>query len=103
MFGLYPNEPNYITFLLARDQFGITDGGVFTIGALTVDTVTPHLSYLSVSIHDLSGDVEPNHTDITNAPKLPIVTPDTWVTFMDGMQINGRTLRGDSLRYVYSS
>ena len=32
MFSLYPEEPNYITFLLTRDDAGTIDGGVFTIG-----------------------------------------------------------------------
>lgn len=33
IFNFYPDEPNFITFLLSRSNIGITQGGVMTIGA----------------------------------------------------------------------
>ena len=29
---MFPDDPNYMTFLLSRNTYGISDGGVFTIG-----------------------------------------------------------------------
>ncbi|TCD63158.1 hypothetical protein EIP91_005886 [Steccherinum ochraceum] len=74
VFGLYPDEPNFMTFLLSRNGLGTSDGGVFTI-----------------------GDVEQNHTSIVNSTKLSIVAPSLWVTFMDGVQIDENLHYGGSL------
>ncbi|THH26649.1 hypothetical protein EUX98_g7539 [Antrodiella citrinella] len=73
VFALYPDEPNFISFLLSRNEFGITDGGVFTI-----------------------GDVDSNYTNITSQPQLPVVAPGAWVTYMDGVVVNGNYLFGGS-------
>ncbi|KAH8079070.1 aspartic peptidase domain-containing protein [Cristinia sonorae] len=74
VFSVYPDEPNYITFLLSRDPHGITDGGVFTI-----------------------GEVDQNHTAILNATILPVVEGQQWTTFMDGVLINNQVFYGASL------
>ncbi|CAL1702476.1 unnamed protein product [Somion occarium] len=70
VFNLYPNEPNYITFLLSRGgQFGTVDGGDFTIGEF---------------VNNLST--------IADAPKLPVTNPAAWVTWMSGVTVNGKQI-----------
>ena len=48
------------------------------------------------------GDVDSNYTNVTSAPKLPIVAPNLWGAFMDGVIVNGEFLYGRSLGYVVS-
>lgn len=36
LFDSYPDLENYMTSLLSRSESGITDGGIFTIGALDI-------------------------------------------------------------------
>ncbi len=42
VFAYYPNEPNFITFLLSRSDTGVIDGGSFTIGTLHPDLLSLH-------------------------------------------------------------
>ncbi|OBZ66213.1 Aspartic protease [Grifola frondosa] len=76
VFSFYPGEPNFITFLLSRSELGITAGGVFTI-----------------------AEVDGNHTNITEAPPLNVLSPSfpQWATSMDGIRINGELVNGHSL------
>ncbi|CAL1702627.1 unnamed protein product [Somion occarium] len=74
VFAFYPDEPNFMTFYLSRSEVGTIDGGEFTI-----------------------GDVVQNFSDITQTPKLNVVSPDNWFTFMDAVNINGDQLYGGSL------
>ncbi|KAH9947685.1 aspartic peptidase domain-containing protein [Amylocystis lapponica] len=74
VFGYYPNESNFISFLLSRSDYGITEGGVMTIGEL----------------------VE-NYTQITSTPKLQVVVDYGWFTFMDGIYVNSQFFTGNSL------
>ncbi|KDQ56724.1 hypothetical protein JAAARDRAFT_36213 [Jaapia argillacea MUCL 33604] len=76
-FMMYPEEPNYITFLLSRDPVsGITSGGTFTIGEVATEfaaiTKTPQRKVLSTS-------------------EIP-----RWATTMDGMIVNGKKYSGHS-------
>ncbi|KZT07621.1 acid protease [Laetiporus sulphureus 93-53] len=73
VFNLNPDEPNFITFLLSRSDFGYTEGGIMTIAELVS-----------------------NYTEITNAPKLPVVSEFGWETYMDGVYINGEYYTGHS-------
>ncbi|OBZ66133.1 hypothetical protein A0H81_13730 [Grifola frondosa] len=73
-FFFYPNESNYMTFLLSRSEIGITNGGVFTIAELDSD-----------------------HANVTQAPKLNVFTNGGWTTFMDGVRINGELFTGNSV------
>ncbi|TDL13669.1 acid protease, partial [Rickenella mellea] len=74
IFAANPSEPNYITFQLSRSEStGTTSGGTFTIGELN--------STLSA---------------ISSAPKLDIVSTERWITFMDGIIVNGKNVTGNS-------
>lgn len=75
IFSLYPDESNYITFLLSRSIVGTVDGGDFTIGEIT-----------------------PGYEAISKAPQL-LVESDRWLTFMDAMIINGKRVTGESVGY----
>ncbi|TCD64731.1 hypothetical protein EIP91_003687 [Steccherinum ochraceum] len=75
LFGLYPNESNYITFMLNRSIFGVTDGGSFTI-----------------------GEVDPDYAAILNTTQLPALTgSNQWITAMDSVMFNGQNLSGGGM------
>ncbi|KAI0926033.1 hypothetical protein AcW1_008309 [Taiwanofungus camphoratus] len=78
IFNFYPDEPNFITFLLSRSNIGITQGGVMTIAELVA-----------------------NLTEITSTPKLPVISELSWETYMDGVYVNGEFLTGHSLGANY--
>ncbi|KAK7691394.1 hypothetical protein QCA50_004793 [Cerrena zonata] len=73
IFDSYPDESNFITFLLSRNVAGIIDGGDFTI-----------------------GEIVKGYEAITEAPKLPILSDSRWLTFIDGLNINGQQFTGNS-------
>ncbi|KAJ3554113.1 hypothetical protein NM688_g3271 [Phlebia brevispora] len=75
IFSIYPNESNFISFLLTRNEIGTTGGGVFTIGE---------------TVQQLS--------DITTSPKLPVFNQSegAWLTLMDAVEINGVRYSGNS-------
>ncbi|KAK7681853.1 hypothetical protein QCA50_015200 [Cerrena zonata] len=73
VFAYYPDEPNFITFMLSRSEMGTVDGGEFTI-----------------------GDVVQNFSAITDTPKLPVLADDAWFIFMDAVEINDITMYGGS-------
>ncbi|KAJ3518437.1 hypothetical protein NM688_g9439 [Phlebia brevispora] len=76
IFSMWPSDPNYMSFLLTRNNLGITDGGIFTI-----------------------GEVAETLSDIQNATKLMVANPGwgAWVTFMDAVTINGVNYTGNSM------
>ncbi|KAI0072626.1 acid protease [Panus rudis PR-1116 ss-1] len=67
LFSEKPDEPNFMTFRLSRNGFGVIDGGEFTI-----------------------GDILTNHSAITSTPRLLVQSPDRWATYMDALIINGK-------------
>ncbi|TCD62014.1 hypothetical protein EIP91_007609 [Steccherinum ochraceum] len=72
LFNLYPNESNFITFLLNRTDLGVTGGGSFTVGELDSDFAA-----------------------VANATKLPVLgQTGFWLTAMDSMIVNGQTVSG---------
>lgn len=75
IFATYPNVSNFVTFLLARSDLGITDGGVFSI-----------------------GDVDPYWTAVLNQTQIPVVQ-DTqqWVGLMDAVIVDGRNFSGHGI------
>ncbi|KDQ57373.1 hypothetical protein JAAARDRAFT_36005 [Jaapia argillacea MUCL 33604] len=76
-FMMYPEEPNYITFMLSRDPvYGTTSGGTFTI-----------------------GEVATEFAAITNTPQRKVLSTTSfprWATTMDGIIVNGKTYSGHS-------
>ncbi|OBZ78594.1 Aspartic protease [Grifola frondosa] len=71
VFGLYPDEPNFYTFLLSRSDSGLTDGGIFTI-----------------------GEFNSNFSNVAQTPKLPLLADDEWLSVMDGVIIDGVLIEG---------
>ncbi|OSC99314.1 acid protease [Trametes coccinea BRFM310] len=69
-----PDLPNYTTLLMERGDGVIASGGVFTI-----------------------SEVLSNMTNILNAARLTTVKPDQWLTFVDGIYVNGNFMHGGSL------
>lgn len=75
LFDSDPNIPTYITFLLARSNLGISDGGIFTI-----------------------GEIDPNWTQIVNQTKVPVLQKTgQWLSFMDSVTVNGKNYSGHGL------
>lgn len=80
IFNAQPGMPNIITFLLARSNLGITDGGIFTVGA-----------------------VDPNWSAVLNETQIPVVGFEAmpqWVGLMDGMVVDGKNFTGHGLLCV---
>ncbi|OCH94610.1 acid protease [Obba rivulosa] len=71
IFGLYPDEPNFMSILLSRGDEGLTSGGIFSI-----------------------GEYPSQLPEIGDAPKFPLIGNDSWTTAMDGVIINGYFLSG---------
>lgn len=66
------NVSNYFTFLLARSNLGITDGGIFSV-----------------------GDVDPHWSSVLNQTRLPVVQAlEQWVVLMDGVVVDGKHYTG---------
>ncbi|OSX58790.1 hypothetical protein POSPLADRAFT_1035894 [Postia placenta MAD-698-R-SB12] len=65
---------SYMTFLLSRSEAGVTEGGLMTLGELAA-----------------------NYTEITRSPKLPVVHDGRWITWMDGIYVNGKLYSGHSV------
>ncbi|KAI0072608.1 acid protease [Panus rudis PR-1116 ss-1] len=73
VFSFYPDEPNFMTFLLSRDILGVVDGGDFTI-----------------------GEVLQGFEEIQSSPQLKVLSSVAWITFMDAVIINGQRISGHS-------
>ncbi|GBE78628.1 hypothetical protein SCP_0115170 [Sparassis crispa] len=74
VFNYYPDEQAFITLLLTRSNIGITEGGVFSISELVVD-----------------------YASIIDTPKLLVHSDTAFLTFMDGIYVNGEFLTGHSI------
>ncbi|KAL1951301.1 hypothetical protein VTO73DRAFT_450 [Trametes versicolor] len=64
---------NYYTFLMDRDELGVTNGGTMTVSELITE-----------------------YASITSAPRLNTVVDAAWLTLLDGMTINGQFIDGHS-------
>ncbi|THG98974.1 hypothetical protein EW026_g3293 [Hermanssonia centrifuga] len=67
LFNVYPDTPNFISFLLSRSDFGVTDGGTFTIGELAAGMQA-----------------------VQQTPQLPVLSENGWVTAAAAIIVNGR-------------
>ncbi|TDL16305.1 acid protease [Rickenella mellea] len=77
IFASNPGQQNFTTFQFSRSEAtGTTDGGIFSI-----------------------NEINPNFTGVTNSPKLNGISNFWWITFLDGIKVNGVLVNGDS---VYS-
>lgn len=77
IFSTYTNVSTYMTFLLARSDLGITDGGIFTI-----------------------GDVDPNWSAVLNQTKVPVIqtgADQQWAALVDGMIVDGKNYSGHGI------
>ncbi|KAL6305595.1 aspartic peptidase domain-containing protein [Sparassis latifolia] len=74
VFNYHPDEQAFITLLLTRSNIGITEGGVFSISELVVD-----------------------YASILDTPQLPVHSDTDFLTFMDGIYVNGEFLTGHSM------
>ncbi|KAI0673776.1 aspartic peptidase domain-containing protein [Trametes maxima] len=73
IFESLTDQPNYITFLLGRDEIGISAGGVFTVSELVTE-----------------------YAAVTSTPKLEVFGSFGWLTALDGLYVNGKLLNGHS-------
>ncbi|KAI0325498.1 hypothetical protein GY45DRAFT_1260736, partial [Cubamyces sp. BRFM 1775] len=73
LFEHEPDLPNYTTFLMGRNEIGVSDGGVLTV-----------------------SEVLSNMTDILDAPLITSPIPGQWTTVVDGVYVNGDLLTGHS-------
>ncbi|KAI0652499.1 aspartic peptidase domain-containing protein [Trametes meyenii] len=73
IFESLKDQPNYITFLLGRDEIGISAGGVFTVSELVAE-----------------------YAAVTSAQKLEVFGSFGWLTTLDGLYVNGQLLNGHS-------
>ncbi|KAJ3557413.1 hypothetical protein NM688_g1478 [Phlebia brevispora] len=75
IFNVYPQDPNYITFLLGRTNLGISDGGIFTI-----------------------AEVDSSWSAVVNQSKIAIAQGlGQWIGLMDAVIVNGETFTGHGL------
>ena len=75
VFGSYTNQSEFITFLLARTNLGVSSGGIFTV-----------------------GEVDSDWTNITNQTQIPVVQElGQWIALMDGVIVNGQNYSGHGL------
>lgn len=73
IFNSNTSNPSYITFLLARSNLGMSDGGIFTI-----------------------SETDPAWSEVHNQSKVPIAQGlNQWVGLMDGVRVNGKNFTGN--------
>ncbi|KAI0828865.1 aspartic peptidase domain-containing protein [Trametes gibbosa] len=75
VFAELSQEHNYFTFLMDRDELGVTDGGVLTISELVTE-----------------------YAAVTTAPRLEVLNRYGWSTWLDGMSVNGQFVDGHSVQ-----
>ncbi|EIW64104.1 acid protease [Trametes versicolor FP-101664 SS1] len=80
VFAQTQEEHNYFTFLMDRDELGVTNGGTFTVSELITE-----------------------YASITSAPHMIPVIDQGWETHMDGMTINGQFMDGHSGLISYAT
>lgn len=47
-----------------------------------------------------TGEVDSAHAAVLFAEALPVVSTSQWMTFMDGVKINGQFINGNTIRSV---
>lgn len=68
IFAYYPDEPNFMTFMLSRTDIGTVDGGEFTIGALAEQNEITNLSSLLCTLQAMSFKTSPISLPHQNSP-----------------------------------
>jgi hypothetical protein len=92
VFSFYPQDPNYITFALSRSDVGTTNGGSFTIGAISSGVLLDHCAQVQVSSQ--KAEIPQEFSAIDNAVALPVLDRTSnfpqWVCLLDAIVIQGQ-------------
>ena len=75
VFAANPSLSPYITYGPSRTfSTELTDGGIFTI-----------------------GEINSTYANISNQPKLPVLTVGGWIVALDAVIVNGQNMTGGSI------